>query len=142
MRFYRAASKQGMPRRRGAALILDIDETGVTAKFQSQTSKVARFCVRNGTDAKDAEDAYWDPMRECLRSVVSDFGTPQGPWDVDAGMDMNGEGGNCTSTAGIPETESGLNPVAVPAPDSPFPSVQFPAPLPPPGEASGLGALL
>ena len=79
MLVYKAASKMGMPRWRGAALILDIDETGVTAKFQSQTSKVAMFCVRNGTDAKDVEDAVLDPMRECLRSAGPDFGTQQGP---------------------------------------------------------------
>ena len=92
------------------------------------------FCVRNGTAAKDVEDAYLDPMRECLRAAGPDFGTQQGPWDVDASMDMNGEGENRASTTGMRESESGLNPVAVPAPDSPSLSVQFPAPLFPSGK--------
>ena len=46
--------------------------------------------------------------------------------DVDVGMDLDGEAGNRTSSAGIPDSESGPNPEAIPAPDSPSPSVQLP----------------
>ena len=41
---YKAANRKITPRRRGPAKISDIDETGVTARFQPQTFKVARFC--------------------------------------------------------------------------------------------------
>ena len=37
-----AQSRKSSPRYRGPAEILEIDETGVTASFQSQTFKVAR----------------------------------------------------------------------------------------------------
>ena len=43
---YKAQSKKCTPRRRGPALILDIDETGAAAKSLSRTFKVARFCAR------------------------------------------------------------------------------------------------
>ena len=38
---YKTQKKKSAPRRRGPALILDIDETGVTVKFQSQLCKAA-----------------------------------------------------------------------------------------------------
>ena len=41
------------PRRRGPAAILDIDESVATLKFQSQTFKVARYCVRRKVEEKD-----------------------------------------------------------------------------------------
>ena len=41
--FYKAQSRKGPPRWRGPAKILEIDETGVTAPFQSQTFNVARY---------------------------------------------------------------------------------------------------
>ena len=40
--FNKAPRKKSNPRRRGPATILDIDESGVALKFQSQTFKVAR----------------------------------------------------------------------------------------------------
>ena len=40
---YKGRSKKSIPRWRGPALILDIDETGATAELQSRTFKVARF---------------------------------------------------------------------------------------------------
>ena len=40
--FYMAMIRRGAPRCRGPAKILDIDETGVTVKFRSQTFKVAQ----------------------------------------------------------------------------------------------------
>ena len=58
---YKAQGKESAPRWMGPSLILDIDETGVTAKFQSQTQKVARFCVRKKVEAGDVEDAGLDP---------------------------------------------------------------------------------
>ena len=51
---YKASNSKGSPRRRGPAKILDVDDAGVTVKFQSQTFKVARHCVRGRLDAQDA----------------------------------------------------------------------------------------
>ena len=57
---YTAQRKKGGPRWRGPALISDVDETGAAAKFQSQTQKVARFCVRERVEAGDVGDAGLD----------------------------------------------------------------------------------
>ena len=51
--FYKAPQKKSNPRWRGPAAILDIDESGVVLKFQSQTFKVARYCVRRKVAEKD-----------------------------------------------------------------------------------------
>ena len=51
--FYKAPQKKSNPGRPGPAAILDIDESGVVLKFQSQTFKVARYCVRRKLDEKD-----------------------------------------------------------------------------------------
>ena len=48
--FYKSPHRKSHPRWRGPAKILDIDETGVTVKFQSQSFKVALFCVRRKLD--------------------------------------------------------------------------------------------
>ena len=58
MLFYKTTTRKSAPRRRGPAKILDIDETGVTVKFQSQSFKVARYCVRKKLEEKDVLD--WD----------------------------------------------------------------------------------
>ena len=47
---------------RGAPKILDIDETGVTVKFQSQTLMVARYCARKQVEKKGVEEVEWSPM--------------------------------------------------------------------------------
>ena len=44
--FYKAPRRMRHPHWRGPALILGIDETGALVKFQTQSFKVARFCVR------------------------------------------------------------------------------------------------
>ena len=48
--FYKAMDRRSTPRWRGTAKILDIDETGVTVKFQPQTLQGARYCVRKDVD--------------------------------------------------------------------------------------------
>ena len=53
MLFYKAPHRKSHPRWRGPATILDIDETGVLVKFQSQSFKVARYCVRKQVKASD-----------------------------------------------------------------------------------------
>ena len=72
--YFKTTNKKSMPWRRGPALILDIDETGVTAKFQSQTFTVARFRVRKKAEEKDAEDAELDPLRARFRRIGADSG--------------------------------------------------------------------
>ena len=41
---------------------MDINDTGVTAKFQPQTFEVAWFCARKKVGAKDVEDAEVGPF--------------------------------------------------------------------------------
>ena len=60
--FYKARSKKSAPRRRGPALILDIDDACVTAEFQSHIFGVARFCVRK-RGGGDVEEDVSDPVR-------------------------------------------------------------------------------
>ena len=43
---YGQISRENAPRWRGPELILDIDEAGITAKFQIQACKIARYCER------------------------------------------------------------------------------------------------
>ena len=58
---YGAANNQSAPRRRGPTEILDSDETGATVKFQSQTFKVARFCLRKTREPQAAGDLNRNP---------------------------------------------------------------------------------
>ena len=56
--YYRAQKKKNTPRQRGPALILDIDETGVTAKSQTRIFEVARFCVGKKGGEGDAVEGF------------------------------------------------------------------------------------
>ena len=60
------------------ASILDTDVAGVTAKSQSQTFAVGRFCLRGQVEAMDAEGAELDPVRVRLQSAGPGFGSQQG----------------------------------------------------------------
>ena len=53
---------------------------------------------------------------------------------ADAGMDVGGEDENRASSTGAPDSESGPNPAANPAPDSPSLSVQLASPRDPSGK--------
>ena len=59
--FYKSVARRSAPERRGPAVILDFDETGVTLKFQSQTSDVGRLCVGKRVEPKDIRGLGWDP---------------------------------------------------------------------------------
>ena len=107
---------------------LDIDGTGVTVKFQSQTFKVALFCVRKKGGEQDAEDAELDPLRERSRRIGADLGGQLRQVHVGMDMDVDREDGNNASNTGIPECESGPTAETIPAPDSPPLSAQLPAP--------------
>ena len=58
---YKPQSKKGGPRWRGPALISDIDEPGVTVKFQSQISREARLCVRKKRRLRARRRLSWIP---------------------------------------------------------------------------------
>ena len=61
--FYKLVDRRAKPEWRGPTVVLDTDETGVAAKLKGQTSKVARYCVRQRAGVKDAGDADWNLMR-------------------------------------------------------------------------------
>ena len=105
--------------------MLDIDATGETVKFQSQTFKVARFCARKKVGAKDIEDVEVDPMRARLRSVGLNLGNRQEQVDVEVDMDLGEETGNCASSTGVSESEPGPKPESIPTPDSPCPRAEL-----------------
>ena len=73
-----------------------------------------------------------DPRNECFRSGGLDLGNQQESVDEeDDGirmMDANEDAGARAPSTGIPESDSGLNPRAIPAPDSPSLSVQLTSP--------------
>ena len=79
---HRAANRKSAPRRRGPAKIFDIAETGVAVKFQSQTFRVARYCVRKKVEEKDVEKAKCNPSSTQLRPMET------APWARD---DLRGE---------------------------------------------------
>ena len=125
---FKAQSKKSAPQRRGPALMLDIDATGATAKFQAQTFKVARCRARKKGGGKDVEDAELDPLRERFRRIGADLGTQPKQVDVEKDMDADREDGNYTSSTGTPGSDSGPKPEMVPAPDPPPLSVRFLSP--------------
>ena len=59
--FYESFIQRSPPRSRGPAGIPEIDETGVAAKFECQTSIVARYYVRRQDTPKDVGEAKLDP---------------------------------------------------------------------------------
>ena len=96
-----------------------------------------RFCTRGKVEAGDVEDAGLDPLRVRLRSAGSGCEDQQGQRDVHAGMGVDREDGNRTSSTGNPDSESGPNPASIPAPDSPAASVQLLFPRGPSGRHPG-----
>ena len=85
----RADWRHGVPRCPGPAKILDIDDTCVTAKFQSQTFNVARYCARTKVACEPAGD-----LRKWLRG-----GT--GLRNEGNGMDVDEAKGETGPTTGI-----------------------------------------
>ena len=67
--FHKAVNRKGAPRWRGPAKILDIDDAGVTVKFQSQTFEEAQYCVREKVEGKDVEGAEWGPASSQSRPM-------------------------------------------------------------------------
>ena len=94
--FYKAPQKKSNPRRRGPATILDIDESGVALKFQSQTFKVARYCVRRKLDEKDlpqgsaAGDSQLNIDWEMSKPLVRPSQDGE-PWELDPLLEESSE---------------------------------------------------
>ena len=65
--FYKAMNRKSTPRWRGPARIFDVDVTGATVKFQSETFEAPRFCAREREGEEDAEDVESDPMQARAR---------------------------------------------------------------------------
>ena len=53
---HKAPSRKSQPKWRGPAWILDTDETGVAARYRSQTFKVARNCLRRRQGEEEVGD--------------------------------------------------------------------------------------
>ena len=51
--FQKTSDRKEAPRWRGPAKLTAIDNTGLTVKFQSQTFKVAPYCLREKADARE-----------------------------------------------------------------------------------------
>ena len=125
---FKAQGKKSAPRRMGPSLILDIDETGVTAKFQSQTFKVARFRVGAKGREQDVGGAELDPLQPRFRQFVADLGSQLRLVDVGKDMEVGREDGNSTLSTGTPERGSGPRPEMIPIPETPTLSAQLPSP--------------
>ena len=54
--FYKAQNRTSFPRWRGPAKVIEMDESGATASFRSQTFKVARYCVRRRAKDSDLQE--------------------------------------------------------------------------------------
>ena len=117
--------------------MLEIDWAGATAKFQSQTFKVARFCLRGKVDVKDAEYAELDPLHARMRTDGPAVRDKQGQQDMGDETDLDAEKGYCTLNEGGPESGLGHNPAVIPAAGTPSLSVQLPSPRGLPGEHPG-----
>ena len=128
MLFYKAPSLKSAPRRGGLSLTLGTDDADATVKFQSQTFKVARFCVRKKGEETDVADAELDLPRERFRRIGADSGSHSRQAVAETDMDAGGEAGKNASSTGIPESEPGPRPEMSPAPDSPRLSVQLASP--------------
>ena len=128
MLFHKAQSKEGAPRRRGLALILDIDVTGATGEFLSQTFNVARFCARKRGEEKDVEEDGSDPARARFRQGGSALDDRLGKLDVEKVTETGREDGNSALSAGAPANGSRRRPETIPVQDSASLSVRLPTP--------------
>ena len=64
VRFEKPPNRKSLPKWGGPACILEIDETGATARYQSQTFQAARNCVRKQVDEEEPGDKKGTPGLE------------------------------------------------------------------------------
>ena len=136
--FYEAMNRKGALRWRGPAKILGVDDTGVTVEFQSQTFRVARYCVRKKVEEEDLGEGDWDPSRAYPRTLGLaprenstlriERNEVEGEKEKADTSSSAGTPGGCPHTfpKAIPVPASPL--LLVQVPSSPQPSVQLPAP--------------
>ena len=123
----------------GPAAILDIDETGVTASFQSRTFKVARYWVRKRAKESDVTDEEWQTSLHrgvpWVDTAAGGGGLAHAPSaGPNDNIDMGGEdkptdcGEQSTTEPGGPVMAT---PRLIPVPDSPPHSARDPPGQPP-----------
>ena len=61
---HKMVGRRGAPKWRRPAVVLHVDEAGVAATFQGQTSKVARYCARERAGPTDVGRTDWHPVSE------------------------------------------------------------------------------
>ena len=132
--FHYAVHRKGAPRWRGKLEILDIDETGATVEFQSQTLRAARNCERKTLGEKVAGGAEWNPASETMDpwggSPLEALEKAQEP----TGMPREADGDQDATSTDPPQDHSSMHKRGsssdsrrlTPAPDSPPPPVQLP----------------
>ena len=57
----KSVGRRSAPKWCGPEAVIGTDAGGVTAKFQGQSYKVARYCVRRRVDPEVAGSVEWDP---------------------------------------------------------------------------------
>ena len=82
---YKTVNRKGAPVWRAPAKILDIDETGVAVKFQSQPFTAKRNCVRTNTEEKDVSEVDWSTA-----SGTRDLWSGSPPRDLGTGQKLMG----------------------------------------------------
>ena len=127
--YYQAINRESTPRWRGPARIFGVAVTGATVKFQSETSKVLRFCVQKEDEEADAEDVKLDPIQARTRPGEVAPSGDSTLWDPGNAMDADEEKGDTTSGTGTPKDGSHPPPEAIPSPG--FPSLSAKAPSSP-----------
>ena len=122
--FHKTPHRKRSPRWRGPAKVLEIDETGVTVSFQSQTFKLARFRVRRRV--KESEVVDQDGRVPCstaepwIGTWRTDKDGVQVNGDVDAPEELGSDGAGANVAPAQPQTrdDSMASPCLIPVPDS------------------------
>ena len=120
-------NRRSAPQWRGRANISDVDETGATAAFRSQTFKVARYCGRKKEEEKAAEAAESDPLQGRTRSMRA------APWgnrtwrNEENEMEAEEAEGGTTSSSEATRDGFHTHMEPTPAPDSPRSSARAPS---------------
>ena len=91
----------------------------MTAEFQSQTFKVARWCVRKIAEEEDVADEGSDPLHVRMWTAGSVSWEQRARRDMGDVVDVDAEKANWTSSTGTPRGEDRYRPEAIPAPGAP-----------------------
>ena len=133
---HESASRKSAPRWRGPAAISDIDEAWVTAEFQGQTFKVARFCARRQYEPKDVGGVECTPASESIDALEGLPPSMLGKRGDDERLPQDGLRKASETSTGSPNQETGKEngsepsspaPVAIPAPSFFSLAIQLPS---------------